>query len=370
MAQFITWGSGADGAVSLSGTFSPTDASCSGSSGSFSLSATNASFASGQLVFIHQTRGTSAGAWEWNFISSYSSGTITLRHPLANTYTDSGASQAQVIVVPQYSRVTVSGGLASKRWLTTHEVGGIIPIIASDSITITGSVTTAENGYDQGIEAFGFNGQQGEGTAGAEGTVSTAANGSGAGGGVKHATSAGGGGGGGHATAGSNGGAGSGGAGTGGEAAGNSALTTMVFGGGGGAGGSGTTASNFGGSGAPGGGIILLFAPKVTVSGTVSCNGGAGQDGTNGSGGASTGGGGGGGAGGSIFVKAITASIGTNLLTVNSGANGISLGAGGAGGAGAVGRIRVESCSLTGSATNATYSTGGHSFCGGAAFIF
>src|SRR3990167_8995569 len=123
MAQFLGFGSGGDGAATLSGTQAPVDASCSGSSGATSLSATNASFAANQLILVAQMRGTGVGGWEVNKIASYAAGTITTVLPLVNTYTDSGDSQAQVIVLPQYSSVTISGTFAVKAW--DGNVGGI-----------------------------------------------------------------------------------------------------------------------------------------------------------------------------------------------------------------------------------------------------
>ena len=67
--QFLGFGDGSDGdlVVSSNTTDNPIDASCSGSSGSTSLSATNTSFSAGQMVRIDQTRGTGAGNWEKNW---------------------------------------------------------------------------------------------------------------------------------------------------------------------------------------------------------------------------------------------------------------------------------------------------------------
>jgi len=90
------YGDGSDGDLTISSntTWSPTQASCSGSSGTTSLSATE-SFSAGDILFIHQTRGTGAGNWELNKVSSYTAGTITTAYDLMNTYTDSGDSQAK-----------------------------------------------------------------------------------------------------------------------------------------------------------------------------------------------------------------------------------------------------------------------------------
>ena len=71
MAQFYNFGNGSDGAATLSGTDAPVDSSCSGTSATTSLSATNGSFAANQVILIHQTRGSGVGQWEINIIQSY-----------------------------------------------------------------------------------------------------------------------------------------------------------------------------------------------------------------------------------------------------------------------------------------------------------
>src|SRR3990167_5811311 len=125
MSQFLGFGQGSDG-IWTPGTITdaPIDSSCSGTVASTSLSATNPSFATGQQIWIHQARGTGTDIWEVNYIVSYVAGTITTVFPLDNTYTDSGASQAQVRVIPQYSGITISSTLTAKPW--NGNVGGAI----------------------------------------------------------------------------------------------------------------------------------------------------------------------------------------------------------------------------------------------------
>lgn len=350
MAQFLGFGNGSDGVASLSGTDAPIDSSCSGTAGASTLSATNASFAAGQLVLIHQTRGTGVGNWEVAQISSYVAGTITLTSPLVNTYTDSGASQAQVLVLKQYSQVSVSSTLTAKTW--DQNVGGIVGFLCSGLTTISSTITANGAGFAGGQKPASSPGQQGEGTSGAGGTQSQAANGSGGGGG---ATSNGGGGGGGNGGNGTVGGGGASG-GTGGGTGGAASLSTMVFGGGGGSG-----IDGFDGSGRNGGGIILIFSKSISISGAITSNGTAGDAGTGG------GGGGGGGAGGSVLIKANDATLGTSLITATGGAGGSG---GNSGGAGGDGRIAIEVCSRTGT-TNpaATETVGGRSWCSSVAGI-
>jgi len=123
MATWLTqeqYGNGSNGDKVLSGTFG-TDfgyiASCTGSG--TSLSATNANFAVGQIVLVHQTQNinSTAGWWDVGVISNYSAGTITLKYALANTY----YTGAQVIAVPKHRRLT--GSVTLSAWNGT--TGGI-----------------------------------------------------------------------------------------------------------------------------------------------------------------------------------------------------------------------------------------------------
>jgi len=332
------FGNGADGDLTISSdtTEAPIDSSCSGTAGETSLSATNASFAAGQLILIHQTRGTGAGSWELNRILSYTAGTITTSYPLINTYTDSGASQAQVRVMKQYNNVTIDSGktYTGKAW--DGNVGGILAFFAKGTTTVTGNISTSGKGF---LGATLFNGSSGanytgEGTAGASVNGQSGANGNGGGGGdneVSGQPQRGGGGGGGNGTAGTTGTPASGGVGgTGGAAAGVAALTTAVFGGGGG-----DVQKTFdGGSsdvGGNGGGMIFIFGKNITITGTISTSGLNGASGSIG---------GGGGAGGSVLLKTQIGTFGTNLITVSAGVGGNGNVA--SGGAGSVGRIHLD----------------------------
>lgn len=325
----FAFGDGSDGAYSSAGnaTDAPVDSSCSGTAGATSLSATNASFAAGKPILIHQSRGTGAGAWELNYISGYTAGTIKTRFALTNTYTDSGASQAQVIQLKQYSSFTQNSGhtLTAKAW--DGNVGGIIAFLCNGATTITGTLSVAGKGFLGTGAVAGKPGTQGEGTDGAGGTASSNPNGNGGGGGGDGGGSVnGGGGGGGNGAAGSNGG---GSIANGGSTSGVAALTSMTFGGGGGEGSDGTVV----GAGNQGGGIIVLISRTITITGAV---GAYGIDG--GSGGA--GAGGGGGAGGSCLIKAQTATLGSSLIAASGGSGGS--GTTGAGGSGGNGRIHLD----------------------------
>lgn len=342
---WLGFGNGSDGDYSSVGnaTDAPVDSSCSGTAGSTSLSATNVSFAADKPILIHQTRGTGAGNWELNQIASYSTGTITLQKALQNTYTDSGASQAQVIQLKQYNNFTQNLGhtLTAKAW--DGNVGGIIAFLAKGTVTVTGTISATGKGFIGGNNGGGSAiAYQGEGTGGA-GSTSQSANGNG-GGGANCETGGSGdrshSGGGGHANAGGDGTGLYGAANSiGGSAVGTASLTSLNFGG---ASGGGWKFNGTYTNGSNGSGIVLIIANAVTVSGGIETNGVNGArigDGDTGTGGSS---------GGSVLIKSKTATLGATKITANS-----STGYSGSNN-GSVGRIHLDySVSYTGTTTPA-----------------
>lgn len=287
---WLGFGNGSDGDYSSAGnaTDAPVDSSCSGSATSTSLSATNASFAAGKPVLIHQTRGTGAGNWELNQIDSYTSGTITLKKALQNTYTDSGASQAQVIQLKQYNNFTQGSGhtLTAKAW--DGNVGGIIAFLCKGTVTITGAINAVGKGYVGGAGkatgTTGDGGNQGEGNVGT-GVKSASRNGSGGGAGLRRGSPPNNcsGAGGGNATV---GGTGYGADTQGGLAAGNVGLTLMEFGG---AGGGGQAVSGSVSNGGNGSGIILIISSSISITGSINNRGGNTPNAADGAGGSGAG---------------------------------------------------------------------------------
>lgn len=322
------FGDGSDSSLTISSdtTEAPIDSACTGTSGTHSLSATNVSFAAGQIIFIHQSQGTGAGTWQRNKIASYTAGTITTEDALNATYT----SGAQVRVLKQYTNVTINSGktYSAKAWNGT--VGGILAFLANGTVTVNGSISASQKGFIGGqTTAFSSTGGSGEGTAGVGVTNSTAANGNGGGGGGLGTGGAGGG----------NGTVGTSSGGTGGSAAGTADLTTIVFGGGSGSCDDNSSGAGAAANGATGGGIIFVSSVTFTMGGssTIASAGGNGASPNSGNHG-----GAGGGAGGSVLIKAQTATLGTGLITAAGGTGGAPSGSGTAGGAGAVGRIHLD----------------------------
>lgn len=347
-----SFGSGSDGALTISSntTEAPIDSACTGTFGSQSLSATNASFATGDVVLIHQTQGTGAGLYERNEILSYTAGTITLVNGLSRTYT----TGSQVRVLKQYTNVTINTGCTytAKAWNGT--TGGILGFLCNGTLTVTGTINATGKGFRGGADGYGggdtYATQQGEGytTVGVSSHNSNT-NGGGGGGHVSGIGTFGSGGGGGNGSSGLSGSGG--GAGIGGNTSGNSSLTTMIFGGGGGAGGATyPTGTPFYKSGGIGGGCIFIYANDITtITGLITSNGFNGDAGTSGFSG------GGGGAGGSILIKCITAAIGTNKIISSGGSGGVGVGGYSlSGGDGGVGRIHIDYFTSVSGTTNPT----------------
>lgn len=332
------FGTGADSSLTISTNTieAPIDSAASGSDGSQQVFATNASFASGQVVLVIQMQGANAGQWERALVQSYTAGVITLATPLIGTYTNVSGATAQVRVLKQYTSVTINSGVTyiAKAWNGT--TGGIIGFLANGTVTNNNFISATDCGFRGGADgASGIphNAVSGEGRFGL-GTNSNAANDFGGGGASSSGTVGAGGGGGSYATIGNFGGTKPGlPAGAGATALGGSAdLTTLNLGGGGGSGGSVLGEGAFGG--ANGGGIIFIVAATFTNVGTgaLVSNGGPGNVQVNA-------GSSGGGAGGSILLKVQNSTLLTSTQAIG-GAGGASQN-GGNGGTGGNGRIAI-----------------------------
>jgi len=378
--DYLGNGSGVDGALVISTNTTETviDSACTATSGTTSISATNASFAAGQMIFIHQTWGSGAGSWEYSFIGSYSAGTITTQFALVNNY----ASGAQVRVVPQYAGVTIDAGVTytAKAWNGT--VGGLMVFVSTSDVNVNGTISASGKGFRGGLPSADTapqnNAGKGESETSNDRTGNKAdgsAQGMGGGGGEKGQDfpvgmfEGAGGGGGGHTSAGTNGESFHGdiSPGLAGSTYGNSTLTQMVFGGGGGANGY-NKGGGCGIDGGTGGGIIFITAPVIIVdaAGSIVSNGNNGQSGIVGGGAEqSYYSGSGAGAGGTIFLRGTYINIGTNRLSVKGGTGGTGERSDVDGGNGGDGQIRTEGCEVVGS-TNLGYYTeaeGGHDWC-------
>jgi hypothetical protein len=324
----------------------PANEGCSGTAAGTSVTLASAgSFANGDLVVIHQSRGTGVGNWELNKIASGATTTsLTMEYDLMNTYTDSGSSQAQMLTMHQYENLSL-GATSAPEW--DGSKGGIIAFFDKGEAEITGAINLKEkghrggsyNGRNNNLIAFRGEGSNADGRA----TGTYTADGSAAGGGENETSGdarQGAGGGGGHATSGGNGTAlASGQVGLGGGTVGGASLVSANFGGGGG--GAGT---NWNDSGwvypvdyaGDGGGFILVISKKITITGSIDADGGDGPGSPSGNSS-----GYGGGAGGSVLIKAETATLGSSLITADGG-TGTYKATQGTGGNGGDGRIHLD----------------------------
>ncbi|HLM44586.1 MAG TPA: Ig-like domain-containing protein, partial [Myxococcaceae bacterium] len=327
-----------------------------------------ACFAAGDLVMVLQTTGVvpepasgdpsprditndAVGRWEFARLASVSGSTLTLTAPLVYSY---AANVTQVIRVPEYTTVSITGTgrVTATSW--NGSAGGVIAFLATGTVSNAGQINANATGFRGGLfvddetntlgctgldEPSALGGQKGEGIAVTRYGATHTGRGNvanGAGGGVCLKS---GGGGGGNYGAGGMGGRSDGNVGSsrlvggmGGAALVYSPLNRLTPGGGGGAG-QGTD-----GTGAPGGrggGIIFIRANQLTGTGTILASGAGG-------GSTDSDGGSGGGAGGSIYLRFVdTAACGS--VSVNGGVGGtVNTGRVGPGGGGGGGRVLFQ----------------------------
>ncbi len=333
------FGNGKDGdlVISTNSTFSAANAGCVGALGTKTLTLDAIStFANGDLILIHQSRGVGAGSWQLNkILSGAGTTTLTLAHDLTNTYTDSGDSQAQVLQLKQYRSVTVNTGVTWTVPAWDQNKGGIIAFLCKGTTTINGTIDGAagtsqgqvKGGYQGGKGLSAQNAWSGEGTAGAAKVTDGFSNGSGGEGGHDYQNNAGAGGGNGTAGQSVTGRAG-------GSVSGNTELTLITFGGGGG--GSGYD-GGVGGNGIWGGGggalgIIISKDFTCASANSITFNGSNGFAEFQSAGGA--------GAGGSLLLKGETINVGSGKI-VAVGGSGVS-GSLKTSGNGGTGRIHAD----------------------------
>lgn len=231
-----------------------------------------------------------------------------------------------------------------------NERNTAVTILASGDVTIAGTISvngktgnyiipgeSGPGGYAGGVGGAAKQvGRRGEGPGGGlGGQPITSSMGAGCGGGGGFTTSG--------AAGGSYSSASLGGA--GGSSYGNERILPLV-GGSGGAGGGGTSIYTGGGGGGGAGALVIASSGNITITGTLSANGGGGTNGEHQSTTSSFyGGGGGGGAGGGI--RLIANIIGGNgAITANGGAGGYGYSSN-RGGSGSAGRIRFEAAQIT-----------------------
>lgn len=314
--------------------------------------ATTDGFEVGDLILLHQARGSNRGDWEFNRVRGIESHQLMLETPSSTPFREGGElqrSQAQIIRVPQYSDCYIGADVDATASEWDQDTGGVVVLVCSGETVIDGRVTASGLGFNGGKHVHfpdwdcAFSGEssmaaslrvaipQGNGGGGGGGRPDGSCNGTGPAGG------------GGHGTRGDNSSVG-----VGGGMDGNDTFDGMLFGGGGGG-----PKTHSGTSlhenvrGGNGGGAVLIFAQRIGGSGRIDA------DGAQAIGYAEESDrrqpfSGGGGAGGGIFITADRGTLEDVTLSAVGGPKlvvpgGIERDSGGAGGDG---RIRVEYCSF------------------------
>ena len=135
-------GNGRDGPLLLRGesrVMNQVRASASGFLGNSLLEVDSpvvAGFESGQRVLVHQTVGPHAGIWEEQLVKTVGSSTLSLQLPLRNSYSSTGGSKAQVVVVPQFTSVSLTEDafLRAPEW--DGSTGGILAFKSNGPVSI------------------------------------------------------------------------------------------------------------------------------------------------------------------------------------------------------------------------------------------
>ena len=368
-----TGGLGTDGPWTVSGTEYQTEwttLSAAASSGATSISVDDDShFVSGDEVLVLSQQGTDAGTHQLVFVTAVSSGTLTIEPALDDSY--SGSSVVLVQRVPHYTTVTVPSGstIMADDWGGAG--GGVVIFRATDAVSIAGTISSSGSGFEGGAGVYGhsYDPIQGESHGGAGASGTTSANDGGGGSYPRRGDNADSGGGGAYGTSGS--------AGTnyggssvtsGGSTYGSADLSDWYLGSGGGGGspdteGDGSPTSNYSGDGGDGGGLVAIYSgTSITVTGALTCDG---DDGDNASSLAGEVGAGGAGAGGQMLLVAPTLTL-SGTVTASGGSGGTSAWHSGSpygsayGGDGGDGRVRLEYTTMSGSTSPSAGSTGAY----------
>jgi len=377
---------------------------------------TGINFVAAPLIFVDSTGGIQAGdevliismqdpetdmddnvvgQWETHYVTSVGSGELNLQSSLKSTFSNTDGKIHQVIKIPQYTNVNISGTLTCPSW--DGNTGGVLFFRSNDTVFVhaTGIISSTGKGYrggtqygdshggGQGGESFvGVGGDGGHYIADPHGKVGAGGGGAayngysggdgiaGGGGGATNgnvglgSANLGGAGGGGGGHAGSAGGAGygtfgyggnsynnsnngqnggenfsgdggnngTGGGGGGGGTYGSADISKFYLGSGGGCGGRHSSYSpGFGGNG---GGLLYISSNVIDCSGIIESNGGNGGNGT------TYCGGGGGASGGSVYLEAVSVDL-SNIISSSGGIGGMPYYSNPAGDGGD-GRIRLN----------------------------
>jgi len=395
----IGYGSGAEGAVVITdkrnvNSYAPLAASAAVGAttlmiGNQTTTATARKIAAGDVILIVQSAtpgvrppgdaaalDTPVGVWELAVVVALDNTLVTLAQPLAHRFDAPGA---QIVRVPQTKtiEVTDSGALVAQKW--DGNIGGVLALLATDSIVVDGALDSDSSGFRGGraIDSEVVSGcnagngyvdagfaPRGEGIGAVpagygdffSGGRANAANGGG-GGDCLNAGGAGGGNGGRGGVGGNSNDSNRSVGGNGGAALNVPPGTSRLrFGGGGGAG---DDNSSTAGSGGTGGGVLFVRAPSLSGIGDVRARGGGG-------GGGADDGSGGGGAGGTVWLDLAMPPV-CKRIAVGGGKGGDSTGFTGPGGGGGGGVVFLRG-GLSPTTCPVDFQAGGPGLCDGAAY--
>ncbi len=116
----------------------------------------------GELVLIHQTKGATidatntstygnitaindAGNYEFNMVCSITGNEVWLTAKFVNAYDPAG--QLQMVAVPSYQSVTISGTVTGSPWDPVAGKGGIVALAAIDTIFLNADIDVSGQGF-------------------------------------------------------------------------------------------------------------------------------------------------------------------------------------------------------------------------------
>ena len=91
-----------------------------------------------------------AGKYEFAEICGIIVDTVYFKNVLVNSYDASGA--IQLVTVPQYTNVTVTGTLSATPWSSATRTGGVLVFEASGSVTLNANIDVSGQGFEGGAK--------------------------------------------------------------------------------------------------------------------------------------------------------------------------------------------------------------------------
>ena len=90
-----------------------------------------------------------AGNYEFDTICSISGNEVGLKNALVNAYDPTG--NVQLVSWSSYSSVVVAGTINAQPWTSTSGTGGVVVLVATDSITLNANIDVSGQGFQGGV---------------------------------------------------------------------------------------------------------------------------------------------------------------------------------------------------------------------------